>query len=52
MAAKELGVGYKLYVSSLSISETEGTESVSGIVTAWNDQEVREVPVHWKGTRD
>jgi hypothetical protein len=52
MAEEQVGSGYHLHVSSLRISRGGGTESVSGVVTAWNDKEVREIPVHWKEARD
>lgn len=48
MAEHELGPGYRYHVSSLNIAiNNEGT-SVSGVVTAWNDREIRSLPVHWE----
>jgi len=48
IAEEKMGLGYKLTVRSLSISGSGGATSVSGVVTAWNDKEVREIPVHWE----
>ncbi len=50
MAEKLVGPGYKLHVSSMRVSKSGDTESVSGVVTAWNDQEIREIAVHWEGS--
>jgi hypothetical protein len=52
MAEKQLESGYQMHVSSLRISSRGGTESVSGVVTAWNEREIKDVPVHWEGNRD
>jgi hypothetical protein len=48
MAEKEVGPGYQLHVSSLLISGTGGKTSVSGVVTAGNKKEIRDIPVHWE----
>jgi hypothetical protein len=48
MAEKEIGPGYQCFVSSLRINGGGSRESVSGMVTAWNDKEIREIPVHWE----
>ena len=47
VAQGQLGAGYKYHVSSLSVSTTGRGISVSARVTAWNDSEVRVVPVEW-----
>lgn len=47
LAQGQLGTGYKFYVSSLSVSTTSQGTSVSARVTAWNDKEVRVLPVEW-----
>jgi hypothetical protein len=52
MAEKEVGPGYTLHVSSLRIVESQRAKSVSGVVTAWNDKEIREIPVHWEESRN
>jgi hypothetical protein len=52
MASKEIGPGYLLHVSSLSIAEHGEKKTVSGVVTAWNKQEIREIPFHWDESRD
>jgi hypothetical protein len=50
MAEREVGSGYKLHVSSLRISTIDRRKSVSAVVTAWNDREIREIPVRWEET--
>lgn len=47
-AAKEVGPGYSLQVTSLRINESGRHKSVSAVVTAWNDKEVRDIPVQWE----
>jgi hypothetical protein len=48
MAEQTVGPGYRLRVTSLQISSNANRESVSGVVTAWNDKEIREIPIHWE----
>lgn len=48
LATKQLGDGYDYHVSSLNIAWNNQGTVVSGVVTAWNDKEVRTVPVHWE----
>ncbi len=52
MAEKLVGPGYRLHVGSMRVSESGHTESVSGVVIAWNDREIREIPFKWKEDRD
>jgi len=47
IARAQLGAGYKYHVSSLSVSSTSAGTSSSARVTAWNDREIRIVPVEW-----
>lgn len=47
LAEKQVGSGYKFHVTTLSISNPGPNESVSGVVTAWNDNEIRDIPIHW-----
>lgn len=47
LAQAQIGPGYNYHVSSLSISKTSRGTSVSAQVTAWNDGEVRAIPVQW-----
>jgi hypothetical protein len=47
-AAKEVGPGFAYHVTSLYINDSPGRKRVSAVVTAWNDKEVRDVPVHWE----
>jgi amino acid transporter len=48
IAEKEVGPGYELHVKSVRFSQHGGEKSVAGVVTAWNDREVRQIPVHWE----
>jgi hypothetical protein len=52
MAAQEVGPGYQLHLKSLRISQHYGAKSVTGVVTAWKDGEIRDVPVHWETARN
>jgi hypothetical protein len=47
-AAKEVGPSFALHVTSLYVNDSLGRKSVSAVVTAWNNQEVRDIPVHWE----
>lgn len=47
-AAKEIGPGFALHVTSLMINESGRHKSVSAVVAAWNDKEVRDISVHWE----
>jgi len=47
VAASQLGPGYAYHVTSIHwMSRGHGTD-VSAVVTAWNTQEIRNVPVQW-----
>ena len=48
IAQKEVGPGYQFHVSSIRISSVGNRTNASGVVTAWNHQEVRSVPFHWE----
>lgn len=48
LASTQLGTGYSYHVGSLNISTDGPTKSVSGVVTAWNDREILQVPVRWE----
>jgi len=48
MAEQQVGPGYRLHVSSLNIAKNNQGTFVSGVVTAWNDSEIRNIPVHWE----
>jgi hypothetical protein len=47
-AAKTVGPGFALNVTSLYINDSPKHKSVAAVVTAWNDKEVRDIPVHWE----
>lgn len=46
-AMEQLGPGYKYVVSGLHISKSQQGKFVSAMVTAYNDKEIRMVPVEW-----
>lgn len=48
IAAQQLGEGYRYHVTSLNIQTNSAGKFVSGVVTAWNDKEVKSVPVRWQ----
>jgi hypothetical protein len=48
MAEQQIGPGYRFHVSSLTVAKNNRGTIVSGVVTAWNDNEIKSLPVHWK----
>lgn len=48
IAEQQLGGDYKYHVSSLRVAKTSQGTFVAGTVTAWNDREIRTVPVKWQ----
>jgi hypothetical protein len=48
MGEQQLGSGYRFHISSLNISKNNQGTFISGVVTAWNDNEIKNVPVHWE----
>jgi hypothetical protein len=51
-AAEHVGPGFALHVTSLMINESGRHKSVSAVVAAWNDKEVRDISVHWEEAGD
>lgn len=47
VAAAQLGPGYKYYTNQIWFSVSPGKSAVHATVQAWNDKEVRAVPVAW-----
>jgi hypothetical protein len=47
-ASVQVGPGFALHVTSLMINESGRHKSVSAVVAAWNDKEVRDISVHWE----
>jgi hypothetical protein len=47
-AAKEVGPGFAFHVTSLYVNDSPGHKTVSAVVTAWNNKEVRDIPVQWE----
>lgn len=48
IAERKLGTAYSYHVSSLHIVTNSQGKFVTGVVTAWNETEIRNVPVSWK----
>lgn len=48
LAEEQMGAAYRYHVSSLSIAKNRQGTFVAGIVTAWNEKEIRNVPVKWE----
>ena len=47
IAASQVGNGYKLHVTSIGTVWTSKGKRSYGVVTAWNDHEIRQIPVSW-----
>jgi hypothetical protein len=47
LAQEQLGLQYRYALTSISNSSKDGHTSVSGVVTAWNETEVKKVILHW-----
>lgn len=48
MAEQQVGPGYRLHIRALNVSKIGKGAVVSGVVTAWNDNEIRRIPVQWE----
>jgi hypothetical protein len=48
LAMQQLGPDYRYHLSWISSTKTDHGASVSGVVTAWNDQELKTVLLHWE----
>lgn len=48
MAEQQIGKGYSLHVTSLDIIKGNRGTFVSAVVTAWNDEEIKNIPVRWE----
>jgi hypothetical protein len=48
LALQQLGPGYRYSLSSIHGADNGRGTSVSGVVTAWNDKEIKEVLLHWE----
>lgn len=48
LAEQQLGTAYRYHVSSMNIAKNSQGTFVAGIVTAWNEKEIRNVPVKWE----
>lgn len=48
LALQQLGPEYRYHLSWISSSGNGHGTSVRGVVTAWNDREIREVLLHWE----
>ena len=48
LALQQLGPDYRYHLSWISSSNNGHGTSVSGVVTAWNHKEIKEVLLHWE----
>jgi hypothetical protein len=48
LALQQLGPAYRYHLSWISSSGNGHGTSVSGVVTAWNDKEIKTVLLHWE----
>lgn len=48
LALQQLGPDYRYHLSWISSSRTDHGTSVTGVVTAWNDKEIKTVLLHWE----
>lgn len=48
LAEQAVGEGYRFHINWLSSVRTGTATQVSAVVTAWNDSEVRRIPVQWE----
>lgn len=48
IAEKQLGSSYRFHVRSINITKNNQGTFISGVVTAWNDKEIRDLPVQWE----
>jgi hypothetical protein len=48
LALQQLGPGYRYHLSWISSSNSSHGRSVTGVVTAWNRNEVKTVLLHWE----
>ena len=48
IAEQKLGTSFRYHVSSLNISSNNQGTFAAGLVIAWNDKEIRYLPVSWK----
>ena len=50
VASGDLGPGYHYFVSSLRFAASTRGTAYSAIVIAWNENEIREIPVKWQNS--
>lgn len=48
MAEQQAGPDYRLHIRALNVNRSSKGAFVSGVVTAWNDNEIRHIPVQWE----
>jgi hypothetical protein len=47
LAEQQMGPGYRYHLSWISSSHTDQGTSTNGVVTAWNDHEIKTLLIHW-----
>ncbi|MGD0432235.1 MAG: hypothetical protein ABSA58_14195 [Acetobacteraceae bacterium] len=48
LAQQQLGFGYRYALTWISSASLGGRKAIDGVVTAWNDHEVKKVLLHWE----
>jgi len=48
IAAQRVGPGYRFHAVSINVATAGQHTSVSAIVIAWDQREIRRIPVHWE----
>jgi hypothetical protein len=48
LAAQQMGPQYRYQLTWISRDRSEHGTSVSGVVTAWNDHEIKTLLIHWQ----
>jgi hypothetical protein len=48
LAQQQLGFGYRYALTWISSASHDGHTAIDGVVTAWNDHEVKKVLLHWE----
>ncbi|MEM9089456.1 MAG: hypothetical protein AAGC93_12010 [Cyanobacteria bacterium P01_F01_bin.53] len=49
LAQQRLGLEYQYHVSSLNVSQGSRGTKVEGVITAWNENEIKQIPINWEG---
>ena len=47
LAQQQLGPGYQYHLSWISRERNPNGTTITGVVTAWNDTEIKTILLHW-----